>query len=214
MENKKMKLWKKILLVLLVLFILWLILVARRFIIIAKLVNEAQKYNGKTNYIAVVQSLQDGTVNIMKSYRKDGDYLTTIKVYSPSIKEERGLTVYKKENEVIGILQSGEDKVALLDGNILAGDIRVANALSVISNNVQKIQFAITSTITKEKCNGRDCYLIKVDNSRIWVDKESGLVIRNMNGTWITERFYEFDVVKDENIQKPDISDCRIREEN
>lgn len=214
MENKKMKLWKKILLVLLVLFILWLILVARRFIIITKLVNEAQKYNGKTNYIAVVQSLQDGTVNIMKSYRKDGDYLTTIKVYSPSIKEERGLTVYKKENEVIGILQSGEDKVALLDGNILAGDIRVANALSVISNNVQKIQFAITSTITKEKCNGRDCYLIKVDNSRIWVYKESGLVIRNMNGTWITERFYEFDVVKDENIQKPDISDCRIREEN
>ena len=72
MENKKMKLWKKILLVLLVLFILWLILVARRFIIITKLVNEAQKYNGKTNYIAVVQSLQDGTVNIMKSYRKDG----------------------------------------------------------------------------------------------------------------------------------------------
>ncbi len=214
MENKKMKLWKKILLVLLVLFILWLILVARRFIIITKLVNEAQKYNGKTNYIAVVQSLQDGTVNIMKSYRKDGDYLTTIKVYSPSIKEERGLTVYRKENEVIGILQSGEDKVALIDGNILAGDIQVANALSIISNNVQKIQFAITSTITKEKCNGRDCYLIKVDNSRIWVDKESGLVIRNMNGTWITERFYEFDVVKDENIQKPDISDCRIREEN
>ncbi len=38
--------------------------------------------------------------------------------------------------------------------------------------------------------------------------------MRTMNGTWITERFYEFDVIKDEDIQKPDISDCRIREEN
>lgn len=35
-----------------------------------------------------------------------------------------------------------------------------------------------------------------------------------MNGTWITERFYEFDVVKAEDIQNPDISDCRIRKEN
>lgn len=38
--------------------------------------------------------------------------------------------------------------------------------------------------------------------------------MRTMNGTWITERFYEFDVVKAEDIQNPDISDCRIREEN
>ena len=101
-----------------------------------------------------------------------------------------------------------------IDINKMTNLLKDSISMNEKEQNVQKIQFVITSTITKEKYNDRDCYLIKVDNSRTWVDKESGLVMRTMNGTWITERFYEFDVVKDEDIQKPDISDCRIREEN
>lgn len=46
----------------------------------------------------------------------------------------------------------------------------------------------------------------------MWVEKDTGLIIREINGGIVAERFYEFDIVKDEDIIKPDISDCKIQE--
>lgn len=43
-----------------------------------------------------------------------------------------------------------------------------------------------------------------------WIDKETGLVIREYTNGDITDFYYEFDVVEDSDIQKPDISDCEI----
>ena len=46
---------------------------------------------------------------------------------------------------------------------------------------------------------------------KMWVDKENGTIVREINGGLVTERNYEFDSVKDEDIAKPDISDCEIQ---
>ena len=59
--------------------------------------NESKEYASKTNYIAVVQSLQNGNVSMLKSYNKDGNYLTTMRTYGKDIQDERGLTRYKKD---------------------------------------------------------------------------------------------------------------------
>ena len=67
------------------------------------------------------------------------------------------------------------------------------------------------SRITTDNCNNTECYLIELDNLKMWVDKDSGLVLREINGSFVTERFYEFDIVKDEDIIKPDTSDCEIQ---
>lgn len=211
MENKKMKLWKKILIILLILCIILAIFITRKFIIITNLVNEAKEYSSKTNYLAIVQSLQNGNVNILKSYNKDGDYLTTMNVYGKDIPDERSITIYKKGNEEIGIIQSGSKKIALLDGNVVGGEINVVNILSTIDNTMQKIQFAISSRITIDNYNNTECYLIELNNWKMWVDKETGLILREINGGIVAERFYEFDIVEDKDISKPDISDCEIQ---
>lgn len=214
MENKKMKLWKKILIIVLILCVILIIFIARKFVIITNLVNESKEYVDKTNYFAVVQSLQNGSVNILKSYNKDGNYLTTMQVYGKDIQDERGLTVYKKDSELIGIIQSGEEKIALLDGNVVGGDVQVVNTLSIISDNMQKIQFAIMSRITTDKYNNIECYLIELNNWKMWIDKETGLILREINGGIVSERFYEFDIVEDKDISKPDTSECKIPENN
>ena len=87
MENKKMKLWKKILLIVLAIFILFSIYVIRNFIIISNIVNTSKEYATKTNYIANVYSIQDNSVNIVKSYNKDGKYLLTSLYGCSSIKK-------------------------------------------------------------------------------------------------------------------------------
>ena len=206
-----MKLWKKILIIVLILFAILAIFIVRKFIIITNLVNESKEYANKTNYFAVVQSLQNGNVNIIKSYNKEGNYLTTFRTYGKDIKDERGLIRYKKDSEEIGIIQSGQEKIAILDGSVL-GEVNVVNIFSTFDNTMQQLQFAVMSRITTDNYGNIECYLIELDNWKMWVEKDTGLVIREINGGLVAERFYEFDIVKDEDITKPDISDCKIQE--
>lgn len=206
-----MKLWKKFLIIVLILLAILSIFIIRKFIIITNLVNESKEYANKTNYFAVVQSLQNGNVNIIKSYNKDGNYLTTFKTYGKDIKDERGLIRYKKDSEEIGIIQSGQEKIAILDGSVL-GEINVVNIFSTLDNTMQQLQLAVMSRITTDNYGNIECYLIELENCKMWVEKDTGLIIREINSSLVSERFYEFDIVKDEDITKPDISDCKIQE--
>ena len=206
-----MKLWKKILIVALILCAILVICIVRKFIIITNLVNEAKEYVNKTNYYAIVQSLQNGNVNMAKSYNKDGNYLNTIKNYGKDNQDERGLVKYKKDNEEIGIIYSGQEKIAILNETVLA-NISVVNIFSTFDNFLPRLQLAAMSRITTDNYGNVECYLIELKNWKMWVEKDTGLVIREINGGMVSERFYEFDIVKDEDIIKPDISDCKIQE--
>ena len=206
-----MKLWKKILIIVLILCAILAICIVRKFIIITNLVNESKEYANKTNYLAVVQSLQNGNVNMAKSYNKDGNYLTTLRTYGKDIQDERGLIKYKKDNEEIGIIYSGQEKIAILNQPGLA-DISVVNIFSTFDDVLPRLQLAIMSRISTDNYGDIECYLIELDNWKMWVEKDTGLIIREINGGMVAERIYEFDIVKDEDIIKPDISDCKIQE--
>lgn len=213
MENKKMKLWKKILLVLLATFILYLIYVIRNFIIISDIVNLSKEYATKTNYIANVYSIHSDGVDIVKSYNKDGKYLSLIQT---KVNDNTGnnlkLTVYKSNNAGIAIIQSGEKKTAILNNNVIGG-VHVVTFESIADMNIiQKLLFSAITRISTEECNNKECYYMEISNGwKVWLNKENGTVIREINGGSIVERTYEFDVVKDTDITKPDISDCEIQ---
>ena len=134
----------------------------------------------------------------------------TAQTYSSKILNERKTTAYLKDNEKIVIIQSGEDKVALLNGNIAPIHI---STISEFDDIKFKIPLAFTARITTEKCNNKECYLIEVSKDyRIWVEKDTGIIVREINIDNITNRIYTFDEVKDEEIIKPDVSDCKIQE--
>ena len=213
MENKKMKLWKKILLVVLAIFILFSIYVIRNFIIISNIVNLSKEYVTKTNYIANLYSIQGDSVNISKSYNKDGKYLSLIQTKVNDINDTRKLTVYKSDNEGLAIIQTGDKKIAILNNNVIGG-IQVVTFGSIADMNIlQKLLFSAITKIDTEECNNKECYYIEIsDGWKVWLNKENGTIVREINGGFVTERSYEFDVVKDEDIVKPDISDCEIQE--
>ena len=216
MEKKKMKLWKKILLVILAVFIVFSIFILRNFIIISNLENVSKNVASKTNYIANIYSLQSNSINITKSYNKDGNYLTIMQVHSTEFENLRKLTIYKNNNEEIGIIQSGDTKIAILNDNMIGSSIQVntfmGSSCEYTMNVWEKLILSVISKITTDECNNKDCYLVEIPHWKMWVDKETGLLVRDINGGMVTDRTYNFDIVKDEDIVKPDTSDCKIQE--
>lgn len=212
MEKKKMKIWKKILLVILAIFILFSIYVIRNFIIISNIVDLSKEYATKTNYIANVYSIHSNGVDIVKSYNKDGKYLSLIQTKVNNINASAKLTVYKSDNEGIGVIETDGKKIAILNKNIVGG-IHVVTFESIADMNViQKLLFSAITRVYTEECNNKECYYMEISKGwKVWLDKENGTIVREINGGSVAERTYEFDVVKDEDIDKPDISDCEIQ---
>ena len=212
MENKKMKLWKKILLLLLVIVIVFFIYVIRNFIIISNLEEVSKEYANKTNYIADIYSIQSNSVNILRAYSKDGVYLSIMETKSNDIKDTRKLTVYKSDNETLGVIQSGDKKIAILN-NTMAAEIQVVTFESISDMNLlQKLLFSTLARISTEECNNKETFLVEMPHDwKMWVNKENGTIVREINSGFVTKRNYEFDIVKDEDIVKPDISDCEIQ---
>lgn len=209
MENKKMKLWKKLLLVVLALLVVFAIFTLRKYIIITNLINTSKDYISKTNFMVDTYGLTNDSVVLTKSYCKDGNLFSTTETLGHNIIEERKITAYSKGDEKIVIIQSGDDKVLLSNGNVAPINV---NTISEFDDIKLRIPLAFTSKITKQNCNGKECYLIELSKDyKIWVEKETGIIIREMDIEYITNRTYTFDVVKDENIIKPDTSDCRVQ---
>lgn len=209
MENKKMKLWKKLLLVILALLVVFAIFTLRKYIIITNLINTSKDYISKTNFMVDTYGLTNDSVVLTKSYCKDGNLFSTTETLGHNIIEERKITAYSKGDEKIVIIQSGDDKVLLSNGNVAPINV---NTISEFDDIKLRIPLAFTSKITKQNCNGKECYLIELSKDyKIWVEKETGIIIREMDIEHITNRTYTFDVVKDENIIKPDTSDCRVQ---
>ena len=212
MEKKKMKLWKKILLVVLAIFILYSIYIIRNFIIISNIVNVSKEYATKTNYIANLYSIQGNSVNVSKSYNKDGKYLSLIQTKVNDINNSIKLTVYKSDNEGLAIIESGDSKTAILNNNVIGGIYLNTFSNLYDGDILQKLFFSAITRISTEECNNIECYHIEISSGwKVWIDKENGTIVREINGGFVTERRYEFDVVKDEDIVKPDISDCKIQ---
>lgn len=210
MEKKKMKLWKKILLVVLALIVVFAIFTLRKYIIITKLINASKGYVSKTNFMVDSYSLSNDTASLTRTYYKDGNLYSEAQTFSHNILDERKITTYNKDNEKIVIIQAGEDKVLLSNGNIAPVYVNTINEYDDIKF---KIPLAITSKIKTEECNNKECYLIEISKDyKIWVEKETGIIIRVMDFTYITNRYYTFDIVKDENIVKPDTTDCNIQQ--
>lgn len=66
---------------------------------------------------------------------------------------------------------------------------------------------AVESKICSTECNGKDCYEIKIaEQFVIWVEKETGLVVRELNVNTTKNYSYEFGTVTDADVQMPDFT--------
>lgn len=67
---------------------------------------------------------------------------------------------------------------------------------------------AVESKVRSTECNGKECYEIRLAKDLIlWVEKDTGLVMRELNGNTTTNYSYQFGNVTDADVQMPDFTD-------
>lgn len=211
MEKKKMKLWQKILLIISIIIVIFIILTLRKLIILFKLDKTSKEFGEHGNYYVETYTTQGNSINITKSYHKDSKYLTTIEIDSINLKQKRLITLYNTEDEQISIYEFDNVRKATIDKELVGGNISVNSYIPSNYGFYNILLTATTSNISKIEHNGKKCYIIEFNtNYQIWVDIETGLVAREINNSFITDYNYKFDIIKDEDIVKPDLTNCTI----
>lgn len=222
-----MKNSKKILIVLLIILFIFLIFMARKIIIIKNLQNKISEFTELQNYYIKAYSYKGDSLHIAETYKSNENSVTNvINITENNITKLNRFNYNGKINTYIE--KNNSNKVAILDTDTVPSDLRINNMLQT-QNTMQLIKLALFSSIESEECNGKQCYKIdrafgfQSENEKtvIYIDKETGLIVRIFNGTkatedghtinLITDYAYNFDSISDEIFKQPDISNYQVQ---
>lgn len=190
----------------------FMILTLRKFYVLNTYAVAMEKYGQKNNYKVTIQS-NDGGNNI--TYYKDG---VSVLILNP--KENRQMYCYNDASESILRIDSDGNKVAIISKPNTMGAAKVISAFGEGMTAWQNFLLSLTSIVTEEECNGRDCYKVILNGMKVWIDKENYLTVRVANGyavssdgtktPFVNNYKYEFGTVTDKQVSKPDLTGYKI----
>lgn len=222
MEKKKVgkKVLKIIAIILIVIFVLFMVNTIRKLVIIKNIQKKASQYTSSTNYHikSVASGMNDDYITIMECYCKgdkqvstierckDGKVINKISTYNNGTRKD---TFYETE-EVKRVDKNSDFEVYVSIYDYFEG-----------ASNMQLICETIASKVEDIEYNGKKCYRIAncyapstlYDNkniSEVYIEKNTGLVIRTHFGDSISEREYEFGNVQDEVFIEPDLKEYEV----
>ena len=212
-----------------------------KFIKINRIANKSsQSLQANNIYIETRQMMGEGEVAITKKYIKDGKYKSVWEIYT-----DEGSKIYSttygsiNSDEVITI--DDNNKTVLIDKGEFAKMKNQENSIKFVpfvrdlSNSlfIQAGAAFVMSIDVDTYEIGREYYVIRnqfEQNQRweIWIDKETGLVIKEINreasksffentdivkevNDRVEENKYEFNIVKEEDVKIPDYSGYNIK---
>lgn len=204
--KKKMCILKSILLIIALFAITFLGIKVYKWQLLLKLVNHNVNYDLGNNY-RIVQ--RDGnTGNITERLYKDGISFVKFKNNSSSIWED--------DNQKYVII-SKDKKYYILDKNSPPNALdNTATLLSYLlmteeapNNSLQIFLYVFTHniSISTEEYGEHKCYVVKLGESKFWIDKTSLFIIREDFNKESTETTVETNTLTDEDIKLPDISE-------
>ena len=229
--NKRMKLLKAILIGILIIFLLSF---ARKMIIIVSLNNKISNYTNSKNYYIKTFNYTGDEIITIECYKKEEKYIRRLK---SSFETGKITTTDYYNGKIVNTyseLKFDEDtteyvsrKTADLNKEDKGVIPSIPNSIT-INNLITFLGMPLFSSITSEKCNGKDCYRIVIyslntnNESIYYIDKETGLTIREIGVSGVidsdgqqydlvTDFQYKFDVVTEEDFIEPDINEYEIQ---
>lgn len=213
MEKNKKIILKGILFAVLVVILIFAIMMIRNFIILRKLTDLSKDFKESKNFIAKRYDMQGKNLSIAKTYSKDGKTLTYLNTIIEDSEKQRKVTAYKDETNNMMIIAEDEKKILLTGEHVIIPALSVRDVTEYYNDNVCSIMLLAVAKIKTERCNDTDCYMVELaDDMKIWYSKETGLIVREINGSYVYNYYYEFDKVQENDIQKPDTTGCIIPE--
>ena len=211
------KVLKIIGIIILVIFILLLIHTVRNYIIISKLVEKISAYTDSQNYNAkFINTDKSGTITVMNYYKKDNKQANFIeRTYNGNITK---LLFYNNGETVNLYAEDAENKTVEKNSEGFMA-IMISSEIEFDKETNFFIKFLLTSTalITSEKCEGQDCYKLRnilnlYNGETYYINKNSGLTVKNINNDFTVVKEYNFDCVEDSIFTEPDISEYKVIE--
>lgn len=214
--NKK-RILKIIGIILLIVIVIVLIHTIRNYAIITDLQNKVSKYAECTNYYTKSISTENGTEVTIEYYRKDQKEV--LKLVRDFEGKTAKMTFYNNGERVDTFWDNEEGKTAKLNNSTSFMQINIYNFLET-DNKWQTFLSSITARIKSTECNGKQCYEIKgflsttsltEKDSRVYIDKDTGLYVKAIGDNMTMEREYEFNNVDDSIFVEPDISQYTLK---
>lgn len=198
MGKRKMKLWKKVLIAILIIFIILVILAIWRYNILTDIYEKNNEKFSTSNYY--YYSKTDDT--IMESWKKD----QITKVNLKQVNGEGDVTIWKNESTGEEYVFYNKQKIYTESQGAVLGITPAGFSLEPDTNN--RILIAINPIVyigTKEYDN-KECYYVKIDEQEEYIEKETGLIIHSTSEIGERNITYRFNDITDEEIEMPDIN--------
>ena len=215
MEKKKMKIWKKILIVLVVLLILYLVTCVYKYCVLSKLLNTSKKTTEISNYHVYAE--HSGMVNgIFEYWRKDDILKTNLK------NDDVVLTLWSNSSTGEKYFINNMEKIYMpLDGEVARWD---ALPVFAFSDTVDyELCFNPLFIIYPKKYNNTNCYCLTKYNEKspistesksvAIIDKKTCFSLYNNDGSQKNVN-YDFGTVTDEDVKLPNLEEYTFRENN
>lgn len=217
--NKK-KVLKTILLVVLLVIVAFVLYTIRNFIIVKGLQNKIAQYTAISNFSATInQTFTDDSTNVLINYYQDGNKQAVILQRTDSNGEVIKMSQYNNGKRCDIFWDTKDSKTAQLN---VDNTISVQLTNSLETDNDWQILLACTFAVIKStKYNGKDCYSITnymsplfmngTEKNEVYVDKETGIAIKNIMDNQITEKEYNFNTVDEAVFIEPDIGQYTLK---
>lgn len=223
-EKKKYKLVLQIIVISIIMLVtIFIGNTIRKFYIFNTYMAVTNEYSTKENYKKILIQYEEDEIGFAVMGYKKGDK-TLVKMYSED--NTKTISYYdKKKQESITKVEVGKDKVAFVkqedEAPVLVSSVAYIESFTEISA-WQNFLLALHSKIVSETYKGKECYkIIAYGDLEQWVDKETGLIVRQSGGYYqykdgtmkrlYHEYNYQFGIVTDEDVKKPDLTGYKIQ---
>ena len=197
--------------------VLLIIHTIRNYIIIKNLQDKIAEYsNNQNHHIRIVSTQNDGTILNTDYYKKDNKKVAFIE------REKNGeiikISMYDNGDTHHTYTDAEDKKIVSLNSGFI--EVQIYNVAETTSFG-QTIYSSIFASIKKVKENGKEYYQLRhtaspyamsFENDTILVDKETGLMYKNINDISTVVREYEFNNVDESIFIEPDITEYTIQE--
>ena len=199
-HKKKVKILKGIVLAIVLVYLAFVI---KNTIILLLLGQKANKSISSNYYVK--QTLYNGeAIVIGETYNKDNKYLTEMNWYSEKeVANTRKVISYKDGNKETTITQVNGTTINTTNSDGIHFSPMGCTTIGFFAN----LQYAFIIGIDSAECNGKTCYVIKGVGTSKYVDKETGLIVREIENKHdenvkdiVRDYDYAFNVVKDSDI--------------
>lgn len=224
------KVFKTFLFILIILLFFILFHILRNMIIIKSLEKKVSVYHTSQNYSIKCNQFNGNNLVVAKTLRKDDIILFELNSINKSFNRE--IINFTKNNNTTSYISAKDSKIAILNSSNMPSPLQITSCLET-PDFYSFLIMSTFSTIGTDNCNGKKCYKINLAYSpavlydengsyTVYIDKETGLTVREQNGTAVGDKndrtdciedfYYEFNTVTDEQLIEPDINEYVIQQ--